>query len=97
MSPKIWIRVRKSKEAASLVTMPKTSVHENHSFVFPHNDVRFARQSLVVESVSKTSTEKVFPDNELWSRVFSTDSRHAMMPLFRSHLVSHALSCNLLT
>ena len=42
-----------------------------------------------MESVSEATAKEIFSDNQLWPRIFRTDSRHTMMSLLRSHLVSH--------
>jgi hypothetical protein len=61
---------------AAWMLMPEAAVNEDHSSIFRKNDVRFARQVLDVQAVTKTSGMKKSPDTHLGHRVFPPNAGH---------------------
>ena len=72
-----------------LVSMPKTSVHENHCLVFAQNNVRFPWQSTDMNPESETVSKKETPYLYFRFRIFTSNAGHAMMSLLGCHFISH--------
>lgn len=75
-----------------MMTMPETTIHKNRRPIPPHDDVRFAWHTLHVEAIAVAVSPQPLPDLQLGFGAFAVDARHAVMPLSRSHLVSHGSS-----
>lgn len=75
-----------------MMTVPKTPIHKDSRPIPPHDDVRFARHALHVETIAVAVSPQPLPDLQLGLGAFAVDARHAVMPLSGSHLVSHGSS-----
>ena len=67
------------------MTMPKASIDKDTCAVFPQNDVRMARKTLMVESIAEAMMPEVFPNHYLGLSVFAFDSGHIIMDSLWRH------------
>ena len=67
----------------NLVSVPEASVHEYARMVFAEHQVRFARQALVVQSVSESMCPQPPAHHHLRLRVPASDGSHIPMSLLR--------------
>lgn len=72
--------------------MPEAPVDKDAGLVFPHHDIRFPWQSLVVQPVSEAMTPQEFAHNNLRLRVFGTNRGHIFVALFGCQVVRHGMS-----
>ena len=87
--PKLDIAFRHLEMTASLMPMPETPVHKDHSLIFLQHNIRRARQFSVADPIAQSPGEKILPYNHFRLRIPPLDSRHAMVALFRCHSVCH--------
>ena len=80
--PKLCIVIGPYKIAATFVTMPEATIHENDSFILWENNVRFPGKTYVIFSVSKAMGKQVFANNFFWLCVFSVNTRHIIATYF---------------
>ena len=76
------------------MSMPETTVNEDDCFVFWQNNIRFARQFFVIQSVSKTICEKEFPNQKLWLGVLAFDLAHVVASGLFVVNITHATKVN---
>lgn len=69
--------------------MPETPVDEYESAVALKNEIRFAGELFVVQSVPESLPEQCLPDDEFRSSVLSPDASHHSAANFRSDDVCH--------
>lgn len=94
--PEVYVRLRQTEMAASLMAVPETAVDENDCPVFLEDNVGRSRQLPVVDAIAQTTGEKILPDDHLRLRILSLDGRHAAASLLRCHNVCHVSVCLLL-
>lgn len=67
--------------------MPKTTVYKNYRMIFRQHEIRFARVSGVVLTISEAPREKILSYDFLRLRIFAPDMRHIDAALFRSFVI----------
>ena len=79
--PELGVRFRHNVVFASLMSMPKASVHEDAGTVFAQHDVWFSWQAWMVEPVSESVRPQEFPDKDFRLGVLAFDCRHVVVAL----------------
>jgi hypothetical protein len=87
--PELDVRLRKRRETATAVLMPKAPVNEYCRPPTWKHHIRSSRQISSVESVPKSVRMEPSPDYQFGLGVLSTDSRHERTALGSTHHVGH--------
>ena len=87
--PEFGVRLRQNIIAASFVSVPKASVHENTSTILLQDNIGCTRQPFHIDAKTEAVCKEEFPYDYFWLGVLATDTGHAPMALFRSHFVCH--------
>ena len=87
--PEIRVGFWHYEEAAPLMPVPEATVHEHARAVFRQHDIRFSRQSRMIQSVSESVAPQIFPHDNLRLRIFAVYRRHIAMALFGSEVDGH--------
>ena len=90
--PEAVILRRHVGELAVPMSMPVTAINKNGGIEFWQPQVRSTRQSVVVQSVSKTSSVKIAAYDLLRFGVLRPDQTHDLAALFRCEDVGHRTS-----
>ena len=69
--------------------VPKAAINKDDGFIFWKNNIRSARISLVVFSISESLGKQVFPNNLFWLGIPSLDSGHIVATLLWGMYISH--------
>jgi len=72
-----------------MVSMPEAPIHENTGAIFPHHDIRFPRQSGMIQTVTETPTPQKAANHHLRFRVLSVDGGHVPMALLWCEFIRH--------
>lgn len=76
LTPKLYVRCRRSREAATGVTVPEASVHKDDSVILGKYYVRRAGQATLMKSESQACRVKGLSYPQLGTRISTTDCRH---------------------
>ena len=87
--PELAIALGHYKVFATLVTVPKASVDKDDCLVFAQYYVGGAGQAFDVYAVAVAVGVQIMSHDQLGLCVLALDARHALVPLFLSHLVCH--------
>lgn len=90
--PKFYIRFWESVILAVFMTMPKTSMNEYDCLVFAKNDIWFARQILIVQSIAKSMRVQITAHKHFRLSVVTPDSGHIAAALFWCFNIGHIQS-----
>ena len=77
------------KVAAAFVAVPEAAVDEDDGAVFAQHYVGGAGQALDIYAVAVAVGMEVTAHDHLGLGILALDTRHALVPLFFSHLVCH--------
>ena len=69
--------------------VPEATVHENNSFIFWQNYIRFAWKTLIIFAISESLREQKLPDFFFRFGVLTVYSRHVVTSRFRRMDVRH--------
>ena len=89
VDPKFRIGFRNGVVLASLMTMPKATIHKDAGSVLPHHDVGFPWQSWLVQSITESMPPQPFAHNHLRLCVSSVDGCHVCMRLLWCKGIRH--------
>ena len=87
--PEFGVCLGHYKVLATLVTVPKASVDKDDSLVFAQYNVGGTGQAFDVYAVAVAVGVQIMSHDQLGLCVLALDARHALVPLFLSHLVCH--------
>ena len=79
------------KVLASFVPVPEAAVDEDDGAVLAQHYVGGAGQALDIYAVAVAMGVQVTAHDQLGLGVLALDARHALVPLFFSHLICHAI------
>ena len=66
-------------------------MHEHHGFELRQHDIRLTGQILPVKPEPEPLCVQIFPYHQLRPCVLTTDTRHDVAALFRTHYISHTI------
>lgn len=90
--PIIDVALGKNEMAATVMTMPKTTIDEDYGAVFAKHEVGMTGQAGMVQPIAEATTEQELPHQQFRFGVLALYRRHAAMPLFLVHLI-HTFFC----
>ena len=71
------------------MSVPETSVNENHDAVLGENNVWSSRQALAMQAEPKAFAMQEASHEQFWRRVLSTNGRHVATSGIRNAAASH--------
>ena len=89
--PVLGIALGQYEISAVLVTVPKASVDKDDCLVFALYNVGGTGQAFDVYAVAVAVGVQIMSHDQLGLCVLALDARHALVPLFFSHPVRHAI------
>ena len=88
--PELSIGLRQYIVFASLMPVPEASIDKDARPVSPQHDVRFPRQSLVIEPISEPMTPEILTHYNFRLRARSPYRCHVLMSLLWGHNVGES-------
>ena len=89
--PELGIRFRNHVILASLMSMPEAAIHQNTGAIFPQHNIRFSRQTWMIEPIPESPSPQELPDKNLRFGILASDCRHIMVALLYGHFIWHTL------
>ena len=71
--------------------MPEASIHQNAGTILSEHNIRFSRQSWMIEPIPESSSPQELPDKNLRFGILASDCRHIIVALFYGHTIWHTL------
>lgn len=87
--PKLGVALGYYKILASFVSVPEATINKDNGAVFAQYYVGGAGQAFDVYAVAVAVGVQIMSHDQLGLCVLALDARHALVPLFLSHLVCH--------
>lgn len=85
--PKFSIAFWRHKPFASLVSVPKATIHKHNRLILGQDDIRFAGKFWHILSVPKPPVKQILSNNFFGLSVFTWNTRHVSTSNFRASII----------
>ena len=91
LHPEPGVRFRHHIILASFMSVPEASVHQNTGTILSEHNIRFSRQTWMIEPIPESPSPQELPDKNLRFSILASDCRHVVVALFYGHSIWHTL------